>query len=269
MLTDYSSLLNPLQHLAQAAGHAILEQYQKETTQVTLKDDNTPLTAADLIANQIIITGLQQLTAQIPIISEETHTLPFAERQKWSQYWLIDPLDGTKEFIEHTDEFTVNIALIENHQPVLGIVWAPALKVGYAACRGCGAFKYSSADDSYQFISTRPCPPTNIIIAISRRHGPNIHQYLAGFGEHQLLYKGSALKICLVAEGLADIYPRRGLTSEWDTAAGQCILEEAGGRLMDMQGNEFRYNTKPSVLNSEFMAVGDWRRDWLSCLPQP
>ncbi len=199
----------------------------------------------------------------MPIISEESIELPFTERKKWHQYWLIDPLDGTKEFIERTDEFTVNIALIENEKPILGIVYAPALGIGYQACRGCGAFKYSDGG-AYEFIQTRPYSSTETVIAISRRHGKRAQDYFARLAHYKLYYCGSALKICRVAEGIADIYPRLGKTSEWDTAAGQCVLEEAGGKIIDLQGRELRYNTKPSLLNPEFMAIGDTKHNWLS-----
>lgn len=262
MLQDSSRLLKPLLSLAQQAGVAILEIYREDNPEIEIKSDNTPVTKADLRANEVIVQGLQDLTAEIPIISEELKESPFVERKKWSQYWLIDPLDGTKEFIERTDEFTVNIALIENEKPILGIVYAPALGIGYQACRGCGAFKYSDGG-MYEFIQTRPYVAAETVITVSRRHGKRVENYFAGLPHYKLHYCGSALKICQVAEGVADIYPRFGKTSEWDTAAGQCVLEEAGGKIIDLQGSELRYNTKPSLLNPEFMAIGDNKHNWL------
>lgn len=265
MINDYSKLLRPVYDLAVQAGAEILDLYEKNNTEVDIKADNTPVTEADLAANKIIVDGLKKLTPDIPILSEEFTATPFEQRQQWQQYWLIDPLDGTKEYIERTGEFTVNIALIDNHEPVLGVVLAPHLGIGYEACRGCGAFK-RTADDTYDFIQTRSRPENVVVVTISRRHGKRSGELLQRFGDYELLHRGSALKICLLAEGVADVYPRLGPTSEWDTAAGQCVLEEAGGRLMDFDGNELRYNTKAELLNPEFLAVGDYRFDWLADL---
>lgn len=265
MIEDYSLLLRPVYDLAVEAGEAILTLYRANDTEVNIKADNSPVTEADLKANQVIVEGLKRLTPDIPILSEEFTAIPFSERQQWQQYWLIDPLDGTKEYIERTDEFTVNIALIDNHEPVLGVVYVPAKAIGYEACRGCGAFK-RTANGTYDFIHTRHRPDDHLIITVSRRHGTNAKNLFQRFGNYELIHTGSAVKIGLVAEGAADIYPRLGPTSEWDTAAGQCVLEEAGGRLMDFNGNELRYNTKESTLNPEFIAVGDYQHDWLQYL---
>ena len=265
MTDDISQLLKPLFALAQQSGEAIMEIYRQGETEIHIKADHTPVTQADIVANEIIVRGLQTLTPNIPILSEELLATPFVERSKWQRYWLIDPLDGTKEFIERTDEFTVNIALIEQHNPILGVVYAPALDIGYQACRGYGAFKHSAAG-LYEFIKTREHPGAPISITVSRRHGRRSGEYLQRFGEHNLHYCGSALKICLIAEGIADIYPRLGKTSEWDTAAGHCVLQEAGGQIMDLQGQELRYNTKASLLNPEFLAVGDMQHNWLQYL---
>jgi 3'(2'), 5'-bisphosphate nucleotidase len=265
LIEDYSQLLRPVYELAEQAGQAIVKLYNKDNANVNLKADNTPVTEADLVANRIIVEGLKKLTPNTPILSEEFAEVAFSERESWQQYWLIDPLDGTKEYIERTDEFTVNIALIDQHEPVLGVVLAPVKGIGYEACRGCGAFKRGT-QGMYHFIQTRTRPEELLTITISRRHGKRATELLQRFGDYEVLHRGSALKICLVAEGVADIYPRLGPTSEWDTAAGQCILEEAGGRLMDFQGQEIRYNTKASTLNPEFMAVGDYSYDWLALL---
>ncbi len=267
MLEDYSHLLRPVYQLAEEAGDAIMKIYRADNASVEIKADNTPVTSADIAANKVIVAGLKKLTPDIPIISEEFAHIPFEERSRWQQYWLIDPLDGTKEFIDRTGEFTVNIALIDNHEPVLGVVYSPESGEGYEACRGCGAFK-RTATDTYDFIQTQAKPAAHTTVTISRRHGKFTNETLQRFGEHSVEYRGSALKICLVAEGVADIYPRFGPTSEWDTAAGQCVLEEAGGRLMDLQGKELRYNTKDCILNPEFAAVGDFKHDWLQYLTQ-
>lgn len=265
MIDDYSQYLKQAYTLAEQAGEAILAVYASDDFEVSIKDDNTPLTKADVLANQVIVDGLKALTPDIPILSEEFTEVPYSERKMWNQYWLIDPLDGTKEFIDRTGEFTVNIALIDGDQAMLGVVYVPVLGEGYEACRGCGAFKRSK-DGTYNFINARPRPENNVKVAISRRHGNSSAQLLEKLGSHELIHKGSALKICLVAEGEADIYPRFGPTSEWDTAAGQCILEEAGGRLMNFKGEELRYNQKASTLNPEFLAVGDSSHDWLQYL---
>lgn len=247
--------------LAKQASEKILELYEG-VIKVETKIDLTPLTAADLAAHQILTKGLQQLTPQLPVLTEETETIPFEVRSTWQRYWLVDPLDGTKEFIEKNGEFTVNIALIENHQPVLGIVYAPALNICYFAVRGEGAFKQEQ-DNAPQKIHVQQQMLTPIKITISRRHGLNkLQGLLQQFNAHTILHCGSALKFGLVAEGKADIYPRLGPTSEWDSAAAQCIVEEAGGAVIDLAGNPLRYNTKASLLNPEFLAVGDVSHNW-------
>jgi 3'(2'), 5'-bisphosphate nucleotidase len=264
-MNHYSTLLKPVMALAIEAGDAIMELYGSDQV-VEQKTDHTPVTAADRCADAIITAGLKKLTPHLPILSEEGAEPAFAERQQWQQYWLVDPLDGTTEFIERSGEFCVNIALIENNQPVLGVIYAPALKVAYEACRGFGAFKYNETN-LYDFIQTRRVGASKVV-ALSRRHGQRAHGYGHRLGEHEFIYQGSALKICLVAEGAADVFPRFGKTSEWDTAAGQCILEEAGGRLMDLNGQELQYNTRASLINPEFLAVGDWQHDWLQYLTE-
>ena len=262
-MNHYSTLLKPIMALAIEAGDAIMKLYENDHV-IEQKADHTPVTVADRQADAIITAGLKKLTPDIPVLSEEGIEPSFAERQQWQQYWLVDPLDGTTEFIERTGEFCVNIAFIENHQPVLGVIYAPALKLVYQASRGLGAFKYTECD-IYSPVTTCRVGPCKRV-ALSRRHGQRTHHYAERLGEHQFVYRGSALKICLVAEGSADVFPRFGKTSEWDTAAGQCILEEAGGRLVDLNGQELQYNTKSSLINPEFIAVGDWQHDWLHYL---
>jgi 3'(2'), 5'-bisphosphate nucleotidase len=261
MLDDYTHLLKPVLALAQQAGAAVLQIYHQEVKiEVTLKADHTPVTAADLKSHEILVAGLQKLTPGIPVLSEESAMVPFAQRQTWQQYWLIDPVDGTAEFIEGTDEFVINIALIENHTAVLGMIYAPVTKIAYEATRGCGAFKHT-AEGTYEFIKTRAISDP-MIIALSRRHGNGTRKFLERFGHYELLLRGSALKFGLIAEGSADIYPRSGPTSEWDTAAGQCILEEAGGQVVDFAGVPLRYNTKDSLENPQFVALGDAQVEW-------
>lgn len=251
--------------IALQAGNAIMEVYNGEIA-VSRKEDDSPLTQADLAANQVIEAGLSRLTPHLPILSEETEALPFSERKQWNTYWLVDPLDGTREFIKRNGEFTVNIALIENHEPVLGVVFAPALNLLFHAAKGEGAFRQLGTKPA-QRIMARPFDTTQVTVAGSRSHaGERLIAFLSNIGPHMLISMGSSLKICLVAEGRADVYPRLGPTSEWDTAAAQCVLEEAGGALVDVHRRPFRYNTKESLLNPDFFATGASSPDWAQYL---
>jgi 3'(2'), 5'-bisphosphate nucleotidase len=258
-------LLEPAVQLAKQAGVEILKIYQQPELAIKTKDDKTPVTAADLLAHNIIIQGLKHLTPELPILSEESASIPFTERQHWQRYWLIDPLDGTKEFIEHLDDFTINIALIENHKPVLGVVHAPALGQCYFACVSQGAFK-QTAEQSITPIKASSLQ-NSARVATSRRHGLHeLQAFLQKLTNYTVLSRGSALKFALLAEGLADVYPRLSPTSEWDTAAGQCVVEQAGGAVIDCAGKPLRYNTKESLLNPAFLAVADATQNWLQYL---
>ena len=259
-------LLEPTIQLAKQAGIEILKIYQNPAIAIKTKSDKSPVTAADLIAHEIITHGLKQLTPELPILSEESAAIAFAERKTWKCYWLIDPLDGTKEFIDHLDDFTVNIALIENHQPILGIVYAPALALCYFACTDHGAFK-QTAEQPAAAIKVTSHQNETTRIAASRRHGTQeLQAFLQKLTNATVISRGSALKFALVAEGLADVYPRLTPTSEWDTAAGQCIVEQAGGAVIDVAGKPLRYNTKESLLNPAFLAVGNTKQIWLDYL---
>ncbi|MEJ2059414.1 MAG: 3'(2'),5'-bisphosphate nucleotidase CysQ [Gammaproteobacteria bacterium] len=257
-------LRNAALHLAHKAGEAIMEVYE-QGFEVTRKDDNTPLTTADLAAHRTITAGLADLTPDYPVLSEESESLPFEVRAGWQTYWLIDPLDGTREFIKRNGEFTVNIALIHDHVPVLGVVYAPAMEVGYHAVQGQGAVK-EDAQGSHP-IQARALGKRKPVIAGSRSHvSERLQAFLHRVGEHQLISMGSALKSCLVAEGKADLYARLGLTSEWDTAAAQCVVVEAGGQVTDTEMHPLRYNTKDSLLNPHFFVFGRDSRDWSQLL---
>lgn len=259
--------LEPVIEIGQRAGERILEIYETDFS-VEEKEDRTPLTKADLAAHTTIQQALTELTPDIPILSEESADIPFSERSSWSCYWLVDPLDGTKEFIKRNGEFTVNIALIDGDQAVLGLVHAPAIGVTYYAGRDAGAFRVSGDGDPAP-IRVRKLGSGPVIIAGSRSHaGERLRQFLAALGDHELVSMGSALKSCLVAEGKADIYARLGLTSEWDTAAAQCVVEEAGGRVTRTDLSQLLYNTKDSLLNPEFFVFGDDSRDWSQYLPE-
>jgi 3'(2'), 5'-bisphosphate nucleotidase len=254
-------MLEQVVTIAKQAGEAIMAVYE-HGIEVQHKHDNSPLTQADLAAHDIIEAGLAKLSPELPVLSEESAAIPFATRQKWDRYWLVDPLDGTREFIKRNGEFTVNIALIDSHRPILGVVYAPALNLLFYAANGEGAYK-QFCSNAPQPIKARNYDATQVTVAGSRSHaGEELIRFLDRMGPHMLISMGSSLKICLVAEGRADIYPRLGLTSEWDTAAAQCVLQEAGGQLIDMDGNPFCYNLKESLLNPHFFAVGTGQHNW-------
>jgi len=254
-------LIEEICHIASNAADCILEIYDTDFS-VESKEDRSPLTAADLAAHNTICTALEKLTPDIPVLSEESTELPYAVRSQWSRYWLVDPLDGTREFIKRNGEFTVNIALIEDGQPSLGVITVPVTDVCYFAAKSLGAFK-TNVDGTTESIKTKISELNKITIAGSRSHGGEEQQALVDqLEDAEILAIGSSLKFCLVAEGKADIYPRYGLTSEWDTAAAQCIVEEAGGCVVDMDFKPLRYNTKDSLLNPEFLAIADQSFNW-------
>ena len=258
----YSSLLRNIRAIAAEAGDVIMNVYGSEFS-VELKDDKSPLTEADRRANEIIIDGLSSLKPTIPILSEESPTNELFSRRSWDSYWLVDPLDGTKEFIKRNGEFTVNIALIEQHRATMGVVLAPAKKIEYFGAVELGASKRVAKGPIEKIrVTSRQTGPVRVVC--SRSHRSNaLATYLDVLGKHELKLMGSSLKICLIADGQADIYPRLGPTSEWDTAAAQAILESAGGSMIDLLGQELRYNMKEGLLNPFFLAFGDPERDWL------
>lgn len=264
MTLDLKKLINPTLNIAKLAGDVILDFYQHpENITVQIKSDTTPVTEADIAAHEIIKQGLGELTPDIPVLSEEAADIPFDQRQQWSRYWLIDPLDGTKEFIHRTDDFTVNIALIENHLPIIGIVYAPIFDLYYFAARNMGAFKQTGIAPATA-IHVRTLPQHEWTILTSRRHGSKqVKKFLTQFNNINVISRGSSLKSCLVAEGAGDCYPCLGPTSEWDIAAAQCVVAEAGGIIIDLQGNQMRYNVKESVLNPPLLIIGDTKHDWL------
>lgn len=265
MPVEYKTILKDIITISMDAGHEIMGIYSTDFG-ATRKDDNTPLTEADMAAHHTIVAGLQKLTPDLPILSEESADVPFEERVKWDTYWLVDPLDGTREFIKRNGEFTVNIALIDQNCPILGVIYIPVSGITYFACKGAGSFKQARDCEPVK-IKTRPKPSDITLVAGSRSHrGDSLVQFLNNIGKHEIISMGSSLKSCLVAEGKADIYPRLGPTSEWDTAAAQCIVEEAGGKLTDLQLNPMRYNTKKSLLNPDFFVFGDANHDWAQYL---
>lgn len=257
---DPATLLTPALEVAIDAGRRILEIYEAGFS-VAQKDDQTPLTEADVAAHHIIDAGLSALTPDLPVLSEEAACIPFEERARWRRYWLVDPLDGTREFIDRSGEFSINVALMEGNEPVVGIIYAPVLGVYYYACRGEGAYKREDMSPPER-IRARPWHGGRVTVACSRRHETGFERLIRNLGDYELVTIGSALKSCLVAEGHADLYARLGPTSEWDTAAAQCIVEEAGGHLTDTQMRPLRYNTKPSLLNPHFFVFGSTATDW-------
>lgn len=264
MFTAPDQLLPGVIDVARAAGQAILEVYGRADHGVETKADQSPLTAADRAANAVIAAGLARLAPDIPLWSEESADVAWDSRRQWPTFWLVDPLDGTREFIKRNGEFTVNIALIQGHAPVLGVVHAPVLGRDYYGLAGGGAFR-SDAGGPGQPIRVRSPALPPLRVAGSRSHrDPSLEGILARLGAHTLVSMGSSLKFCLVAEGAADFYPRLGPTSEWDTAAAQAVVEAAGGAVVDLQGQPLRYNTRPEILNPFFIARGDPARDWLA-----
>jgi 3'(2'), 5'-bisphosphate nucleotidase len=257
-------LLDAACAIARDAGRAILDVYSRADFAVSLKSDNSPLTEADEVAHRIISQALENLDAGAPILSEESAPADPATRRKWRRYWLVDPLDGTKEFVKRNGEFTVNIALIDEHRAILGAVYAPVLDRMYSGAIAHGAWR-ADAGGTPRPIAVRERAAQPLRVVGSRSHpSPELAAYLAGLPAYEITDMGSSLKICLVAEGAADIYPRLGPTSEWDTAAAQAILESAGGRMIDVAGRPLRYNSKDDLLNPHFLAFGDQQRDWLA-----
>ncbi len=256
-----AQLLPDVLALARAAADKVLSIYE-EGFEVEQKGDMSPLTTADLAAHEIIVTALAELTPAIPVLSEESGDIPYEVRSNWQRYWLIDPLDGTREFIQRNGEFTVNIALIEAGEAVLGVIVVPESGVAYFAAQGGGAAK-QLAGGAVVPIKTRPFDVNHIVVAASRSHGSDaLLAFVAGLGACRQVALGSSLKFCLVAEGLADLYPRFGLTSQWDTAAAQCIVQQAGGRVMTLNLQPLSYHAKESLLNPHFIVYGDSEYDW-------
>jgi 3'(2'), 5'-bisphosphate nucleotidase len=267
---NFHEYLEPVIAIAKAAGAAIMQVYATNFD-VVKKEDASPLTQADLAAHKVIVSALSQLTPHIPILSEESEALPFETRQAWPTYWLIDPLDGTREFVKRNGEFTVNIALIDEHHSVLGVVYAPVPDLLYFASQTHGAYKQLTSKP-VEMIHVKHCDIKQLVIAGSRSHSDqNMQRFLQNIKNNtgsppELISMGSSLKICLVAEGLADVYPRLGPTSEWDTAAAHCVLKEAGGEIVDVNNESLRYNTKESILNPFFFATNTMRQNWAKFL---
>jgi 3'(2'), 5'-bisphosphate nucleotidase len=267
MSGELARLLEHSTQIARAAGREILEVYAAGTLTSTAKADDSPLTAADLRSHRLITQQLAELTPGIPVLSEEEAAhAPSATRREWPRYWLVDPLDGTREFLARNGEFTVNIALIERHAPVLGVVHVPVTAITYSGVPGARAWR-QNADEPAVAIRVAAQSATPVRIVGSRSHrGDSLDTFLARVGPHALVAIGSSLKFCLVAEGAADVYPRLGPTSEWDTAAAHAVLLAAGGAVRTLDGAPLEYNTRETLLNPFFVASGPEDRDWLALL---
>jgi len=260
--SDLGVFAEAIAEIAVDAGKAILDVYSQDF-EVAHKEDQSPLTQADLASHRIICDALAHLTPDIPVLSEESSDIDYDVRADWFQYWLVDPLDGTKEFINRNGEFTVNIALIRFHKPILGVVHVPVTGVTYTGLVGKWASKHQ-ADGSMQHISIRtPCADPAVVVGSRSHANPRLLEYLEQLGNYELVSMGSSLKFCLVAEGKADFYPRLGPTSEWDTAAAHAVVLAAGGKIVTLDGEPLRYNKKKSLLNPEFLVIADDAREWL------
>ena len=261
-----AKLLAEVADIARRAAAEILEVYASGDARTTLKGDDSPLTQADLRAHRLIAAALASLTPDIPMLSEEAADIPFAQRAAWRRYWLVDPLDGTKEFLSRNGQFTVNIALIEDHIPSLGIVHVPVSDTSYQGLIGAGAWR-QRAGSSAEPIRVSPASAAPVRVVGSRSHrGDSLDGFLTRLGEHQMVPMGSSLKFCMVAEGAADVYPRLGPTSEWDTAAAHAVVAAAGGRVRTLEGTPLRYNMHEGILNPFFLVSGPEDRDWLALL---
>ncbi|MES2490875.1 MAG: 3'(2'),5'-bisphosphate nucleotidase CysQ [Pseudomonadota bacterium] len=247
--------------ISQEAGELIMGFYRSSFT-VTQKSDDSPLTQADLAAHKYISAALEKLTPDIPVLSEEAANISYEVRKSWKRYWLVDPLDGTREFVKRNDDFTVNIALIEEGEAIIGVVHVPAFNMSYYAARGAGAFELNAGVERRIHVRA-PVPAVPYFVITRNNRDAVLDALLAKLPAHEAVSRGSALKICLVASGDADLYPRTGPTSEWDTAAGHCVVNEAGGTILRLpELTPLRYNQKDSLLNPGFVVIGDQQYGW-------
>jgi 3'(2'), 5'-bisphosphate nucleotidase len=259
---NQENVLGQLVDISRRAGLAILEWYDGDMG-ITQKADESPLTKADLASHKLIDEELTKLWPDIPVLSEESAEIPWETRQKWQQYWLVDPLDGTKEFINRNGEFTVNIALIRDHEPVMGIVHVPVTDTSYFGAPGIGAWRQTGTEAAIAIRIRQPAAEPSVIVGSRSHANPELASQLNTLGPHELISMGSSLKFCRVAEGLADFYPRLGPTCEWDTAAAQAVVEAAGGQVVKIDGSPLAYNGKEIYLNPHFFVIGDPAIDWL------
>ena len=249
--------------ISRRAGLKILEWYDGDMG-ITVKQDESPLTRADLASHELIKAELSKHWPEIPILSEESADIPWETRRGWQQYWLVDPLDGTKEFINRNGEFTVNIALISNHRPVTGVVHVPVTDTTYFGTSGLGAWCQQRDGQATAIRVRQPAALPPVVVGSRSHANPELGSRLDRLGAYELTSMGSSLKFCLVAEGMADFYPRLGPTSEWDTAAAQAVVEAAGGQVVKLDGTALEYNRKAAYLNPHFFVFGDPAVEWLN-----
>ena len=270
---DLKSIVDRVANISIQAGYEILRYYKSDYS-VRNKSNNSPVTEADIAANEFIVPSLTKLTPEIPIISEESDVADYSVRSHWQRYWLIDPLDGTRSFVQGTDEFTVNIALIENYYPILGVVHSPVEQSTYWGAVGIGAYRSVADFDEPASINTGQLYSSYIKMLISRS---GMNDGVEAFKRNleadsftcQVLRSSSSIKFCRAAEGTVDVFLRFGQTSEWDTAAGQCVLECAGGSVIDLDNNRLKYNKADAKLrNPKFLAIGSGGLDWQRYLPE-
>jgi 3'(2'), 5'-bisphosphate nucleotidase len=276
MPSQYSNLSSTqlaegLSKICRQAGKAILEVYNRSDFGVQTKSDNSPLTEADLAAHHIIVDGLADLVSDVPTLSEESDKISFKTRSRWNRYFLVDPLDGTKEFINRNGEFTVNIALIENHVPIMGAVYVPVTDVLYIGINvGEDRQAYKIDKGGKTLLATRSMTSSAVTVVASRRHGSEeMERCMALLNENfdvDTKNVGSSLKFCQIAEGGADLYPRLAPTSEWDTGAAQAVVTAAGGLVVDDSFAELQYNTKENILNPFFFVIADTDYPWQKLL---
>jgi 3'(2'), 5'-bisphosphate nucleotidase len=253
-------MLQKVLNIARLAGEEVLRYYGGALS-VDYKVDASPLTQADRASDMLIRTQLGDLFPDVPVLSEESDRGSVDEWRTWKRYWLVDPLDGTKEFIKQTGEFTINIALIDSGRPVLGVVYVPVTGLTYYAEKGDGAHVLLHGEEP-RAIRTRAADPERMVVVVSRDHAGAREQALIDKISHvSTTSMGSSLKFCLVAEGKADLYPRFGRTLSWDTAAAQCVVEEAGGLLLDLEGRRLGYD-RETLANPFLITVGDPHLDW-------
>ena len=250
------AFLPEVRRIAEEAAEAILEVYRSAEHQVAVKEDFSPLTQADLASHRHIVAGLERLAPALPVLSEESQEITYDERRQWDTFWLVDPLDGTKEFLRRNGEFTINIALIRGHRPVLGVVHLPVSGQTYWAAEGKGAFRSVNGETVRLQAAQTVGQPVKVVASRSQSSTPTVVflDRLAQEHELEVVSKGSALKLCMVAEGEADLYPRLAPTMEWDTAAAQCVVEQAGGRVTTLGSEPLQYN-KEDLLNPFFMVA--------------
>lgn len=261
----HESLLTLAKSIAREAGEAVLSIYDKGDFDAYQKDDDSPVTSADYLANDIINKRLKEATPHIPILSEENQNAGLKEREHWDRYWLIDPIDGTQEFIARSGDFAVNIALVENNKPVIGVIFWPPGQTLYYASEGQGAFKECPQGERQIHVRKLEDPKSSVVmIAISRRQSRDkVLSRLCAKRVYQTLPLGScSLKACFIAEGKADVFMRIGVTGEWDTGASQCIVSEAGGLIMAANFEPLTYNERHTLENPDFVVMGDQRVPW-------